>query len=465
MARLRILHAIHDFLPRHRAGSEIYAFELCRALAARHDVWVLCAECDPARPHGSLTWRAYDGLPVVELVNNWAFGSFEETYRSPRLNESLAHVLHALRPDVLHAHNLLNLSMDLPALARALGIPIVATLHDYTLLCAAGGQRVHAAESHVCTEIDTTRCRRCFAQSPLHAQMALARLASRRALPLIGRVATTMRRHLPWLLGRLESALSGTAGGGPEAGEFDRRIEQARRVFESVELFVSPSAALAREFERYGLPAERLLVSDNGMRSLERAPRGPRGDRLRVGFVGTLVWHKGAHVLIDAVKHLPPDRIEALIFGDRAVFPAYARSLRARASDGPVRFMGAFAPERAPQVYAAIDVLIVPSLWLENSPLVVHEAFQAGVPVVAARIGGLPDLVTDGVNGLLYDAFDAGALASALRRLLDEPGLLDRLSRSAPSVKTIEDDARAWEERYETVLGRASAGVAGGGAE
>src|SRR5262245_57375660 len=154
MERLRILHAIHDFLPRHRAGSEIYAFELCRALAARHHVHVVCAEFDPARPNGHVTWRMHDGLPVVEVVNNWACGTFEDTYRPRLMRERLGFVLHALQPDVLHVHNLLNLTFELPAIARERRIPVVATLHDYTLMCASGGQRVHQAEHHVCETID-----------------------------------------------------------------------------------------------------------------------------------------------------------------------------------------------------------------------------------------------------------------------------------------------------------------------
>jgi Glycosyltransferase Family 4 len=157
---VRVLHAIHDFLPRHRAGSEIYALHLCRELAGRHDVTVLCADYDPHQPHGHVTWRLYEGLPVVEITNNWRCGRFVETYRPPVIAERLDHVLRAIQPDVVHVHNLLNLSFDLPLLARRRGASVVATLHDYTLLCASGGQRVHVAEQHVCHEIDTQRCER-----------------------------------------------------------------------------------------------------------------------------------------------------------------------------------------------------------------------------------------------------------------------------------------------------------------
>ena len=65
------LHVIHDFLPRHRAGSEIYTSQLGRALAVDHEVTVLTSEYDPGRPHGCVSWRVEGGLPVVEIVNNW----------------------------------------------------------------------------------------------------------------------------------------------------------------------------------------------------------------------------------------------------------------------------------------------------------------------------------------------------------------------------------------------------------
>src|SRR5437762_10313346 len=118
---MRILHAIHDFLPRHRAGSEIYAFELARELIRRADVAVLAAEYDPSVPHGTIRWRDYSELSVIELVNNWQLRRFDESYTSDRLNAQLNHVLDATAPDVVHIHNLLNLSFDLPRLAKEIG--------------------------------------------------------------------------------------------------------------------------------------------------------------------------------------------------------------------------------------------------------------------------------------------------------------------------------------------------------
>jgi glycosyltransferase involved in cell wall biosynthesis len=463
--RLRLLHAIHDFLPRHRAGSEIYAFELGRALERRaHHVSVVAAEYDPTRPHGSLHWRTQDGLPVIELVNNWAFGSFAETYRSPQLTRALEQVLRAVEPHVLHVHNLLNLSFDLPAVARARGIPTVATLHDHTLVCPSGGQRLHVADRFLCREIDPARCARCFAESPFQLQLGAGHLLRR--LPPSSRVSRVLRgvaravaRRYPTALRRLAGTAQ-RAGAGVTARDIETRLAAARRVFEDIELFVAPSAALADEFRRLGVPPSKLRVSDYGFVHRPAPRRAPQAaGRLRVGFVGTLVWHKGVHVLLEAVARLPRDRVELKVFGDPEVFPAYSRSLRDLAADLPVVFAGGFTSERTPEIYAQLDVLIVPSLWLENSPLVIHEAFMAGIPVVGSRLGGIPELVVDGVSGLVVEAGSSDALARALQRLLDEPDLLPRLAAGVPAVKAMESDAGEWEAIYGEVLDRSVRGA------
>ena len=190
------------------------------------------------------------------------------------------------------------------------------------------------------------------------------------------------------------------------------------------------------------------------MRVQEPVNERVRGDTLRIGYVGTLVWHKGVHVLIDAMRLLKATRCELKIFGSLDVFPDYAADLRRRAEGLPVHFMGSFDADRAHAVYAGIDVLVVPSLWLENSPLVIHEAFAAGVPVVGARIGGIGGLLRDGWNGLLYEPRSSSALAAALRGLIDRPERVKEFAGRLPRAKSIEEDASEWEAMYVEVLER-----------
>jgi glycosyltransferase involved in cell wall biosynthesis len=456
---MRVLHAIHDFLPRHRAGSEIYCLQLCQALQARGtQVHVLCAEYDLARPHGSLAWRVVDGIGVTEVVNNWAFTDLAESYGSSALEHRLGQVLDIVQPDVLHVHNLLNLSFALPALAGPRGVPVVATLHDYTLVCASGGQRVHLAEEHVCTTIEPERCARCFSQHPLQAQLAFGRTLRGPARGPIGRTAAALHRRLPLIARRAAGAMVRHSGPAIDAAAIEARLARARDVFADVALFVAPSRSLGNEYLQLGLPPHKLRVADYGFPPLP-AP-SPRGERapgpLRVGFLGTLVWHKGVHVLLDAVGRLPAGSVEVTLYGDLSVAPDYVVQLQRDASGLPVRFAGSVPHEQVGAALAELDVLVVPSLWMENSPLVIHEAFQAGLPVVGSRRGGTGELIAEGTSGLLYDA-TATDLARCLQRLTTEPELLARLAAGVPTVKELAVEAAEWEALYAEVRAAAPA--------
>jgi glycosyltransferase involved in cell wall biosynthesis len=451
---LRVLHAIHDYLPRHQAGSEIYVAQLCAAQrrAGLHPA-VVSAEFDPARQHGQLTWRSHDGVPVAEVVNTWQFANFEGTYGDAVLTATLGHVLDIVQPHVLHVHNLLNLSFELPALARARGIAVAATLHDYTLVCPSGGQRVHRDESHVCHRIDAERCARCFPASPFHTQLRYGQIARRAPLRALGRLASAMRTMAPSITTAAGDALGRTTGATLDASAIERRLAAARTAFADFDVAVAPSASLAREYMALGWSVDRLSVSDYGFAPVPRQLRiADPGGRLRLGFVGTLVWHKGADLLVDAVRQLPADQVELLIFGDTSVFPQYSDALRQRAADLPVRFMGRFDHDHVDAIFAQMDVLVVPSRWLENSPLVIHEAFMSAVPVVGAAIGGIVDLLDHGRHGILVQPDDAGALATALRGLIESPSRLHGLARLAPRVKTIEQDASEWSQRYQSII-------------
>jgi glycosyltransferase involved in cell wall biosynthesis len=452
---LRILHAIHDFLPRHQAGSELYAATLCQALAGRgHYPTVVCAEYDPARADGQITWRTHDGLPVAEVVNNWRVASFAESYRPRAVTTALTQLLDVVQPHVVHVHNLLNLSFDFPAAARARGIPVVATLHDFTLVCPSGGQRLHRAEQHRCDEIDPDRCARCFPDSPFYTQMQVARMTHRLAVPAM---ATAGVRQIRALMPTALDAVVRTVGrvGAPEitAAAIRARLTAARDVFDDVTLFVAPSAALAEEFAALGMDRGKLEVADIGFVPRERPPRRRPGQPLTLGFVGSLVWHKGPDVLVDAVRLLPQGSVQVEIIGDLDMFPDYVKDLRARAAGLPIRFRGQIPRQDVAELYGAMDVLVVPSRWMENSPQVIHEAFMAGVPVIGARLGGIPGLVTHDVSGLLVPPDSPPALAAAIRALLEEPGKLEALASQVPAVKSIDQDADEWIARYNRVRG------------
>ena len=144
---------------------------------------------------------------------------------------------------------------------------------------------------------------------------------------------------------------------------------------------------------------------------------------------------KGPAVLLEAFNRLPRGAASLTLYGPHAAYhgdESYRARLESFLSNPDVRLAGQVGHRSAPQALSEIDVLVVPSIWPENSPLVIREAFLAGVPVVASRIGGIPEIVEDGVNGFLFGPGDVPDLHRLMLRLIETPSLLAGLSGNCP---------------------------------
>lgn len=417
---VRILQVIHDFLPDHRAGSEIYTYHLSQALAARgHDVRLLFTEKRPERPQFEVTAGVYDGLPFHEIVYNRLFHDIADLYDDPRMEAPIARVLDEVAPDVIHVQSLVYLGLGLLRVAEARSIPAAMTLHEYFLTCARGGLRLDLT-GRLCQPIDFGACAECLAPFPIerarYADGAEAPDAELGDLRFFARAARV----------RLARMLQGTR---------------------SVRRFVAPSRFLRDRLVADGLPAERVVVADYGFPGVPAVPRAPRqaGDPLRFGYLGTLSSYKGVEVLVEAYARLSPGMATLRIKGDPTWFPDFMAPLLARQAllEG-LQFEGPIAPAEAPRFLAEIDVLVVPSLWFENSPLTMHEAFQCGVPVIATDLGGMRELLAEG-GGLLFRRGDAADLAACMRRIIERPEVLQGLRQRLPLVKSIEANAEEME--------------------
>jgi glycogen(starch) synthase len=178
--------------------------------------------------------------------------------------------------------------------------------------------------------------------------------------------------------------------------------------------------------------------------------------RPRVLFVGRLAPQKGVHTLVAAAGLLEDPSVRVLLVGDGPERKALEREAERIDAGDRLRFLGFFAHERLPAAMAHADVLVLPSLY-EELGTVLLEAMWAGLPIVASRTGGIPDVIEDGVNGLLVPPGDPEALARAIDRLLADRALAYRLSEGARARGKDYD----WEVLAERVL-RVYRGVTAG---
>jgi glycosyltransferase involved in cell wall biosynthesis len=271
---------------------------------------------------------------------------------------------------------------------------------------------------------------------------------ARRFLPLIRPVA----RAINSLRGtRAPHRLTDAAG---ELCDIADRQDFVCDALSACDLLIAPSRFMrAKLLESGRFKSETIAFSDYGteVTCAEKFNRTPSPDgRVRFGFIGSLLWYKGVDLLIRAMGQLGSSTAVLNVHGHFApdADPYHAELARLAAENGTaIVFHGRFDNHQLAQIYQGIDVLVVPSIWFENSPLTIHESFVFETPVVTSNIGGMAELVRDGANGLHFAAGDAADLARVLRRFLTEPGLISTLD-AFPRLKTMEEDARETEVRY-----------------
>lgn len=462
---MRICLVAHGFPPSDRTGVENYTEALARSFARLgHDVSVFAPRADPLAPNESLREEARDGYRVFWVARNAVPRDPRAALDAPGVGHAFEAVLEHERPQVVHFQHALKVGLSCLRAAHARGLPVVYTAHDYFPICHRY-TLLRPDLSSCDVRGDSMACARC--------DLAVERL---NRLPALGDYqAGAWPAELPpaereALLAILDDdAEQAGVGADEEDAAFDRRRELdalRARSFAQTDLVLAPSAYLARELVRGGIDERRIEVLAYGIENADLAglpPAAPDGARpVRFGFFGGLSKHKGAHVLLEAFGRLERGRATLVLNGYSTDEP-YVRALRARADAAGAAWGGPYERADLPARLAQVDVVVVPSLWVENQPIVIREAFSARRPVLASRLGAIPESVRDGTDGLLFAPGDPEDLARALRAA-SEHALVRRLAAGIAPVKGVEAHAAELCQRYERLVAARDARTAEGDA-
>jgi glycosyltransferase involved in cell wall biosynthesis len=233
----------------------------------------------------------------------------------------------------------------------------------------------------------------------------------------------------------------------PEIGRSDFFLRKLyiTRFFNLVDQFISPSHFLADRYIAWGIPPEKMTVLENLMPPAAAAPPAePPELPLRLGFFGQISSLKGIDVLYDTAALLAKDHLDAVsfeIYGDyRGQPPAFQTAFLERlAKAGPnIRFNGPYDRQRVDRLMQSVHAILVPSIWWENSPVVIQEALRNRRPVICSDIGGMAEKVRAGIDGLHFPAGNPVALATLVRKIVQNPALLPDIPVPS-SVPVIED--------------------------
>jgi len=445
---MRILFAAHQFFPEHYAGVEIVTLGLAREFRVRgHETFVLAPKrsvpINDIYP-GVIEDYEFEGIPVRRVGRPTEGPS--RPYRLDYENEVMAQrtreYMQEIKPDIVHAEHFQGLSASVIPIFKEFDVPLVYTATDFWTFCPVIDLYRH--DGVMCEGPELTHCIRCIA-SRHHGTRMQATVERMPDLAL--RIAG----------GLSETPLSRGSHSLRQVWALKERPERIRERMEQVDHIIVYTRLMRDLLLANGIGHGKIEVSPYGIDTshIRKAPRERAlPPPLRVGFVGTLAPHKGCDTLIQAFRRLPRGLEASLdIYGNLNRFKRFLKQLRRLAEgDERINFAGPFQRERVGQVLSELDVLVVPSRWYENQPGVILEAFAAGIPVVATDLGGMAEFVKHEENGLLFELENAEDLARQLRRLGEEPGLIEKLRAGIGPVKTVEDDVDELEVLYSKLL-------------
>jgi len=356
------------------------------------DVTVFHAAVKPdpsGTPYAVREWEE-DGVRLVGVHNRdhglWDLGHPLRELDDPAITEAFAQTIDRVRPDVVHFHNLHNLGAQLIDVAAARGVPSYFTTHNYWLVCPRA--YLMRADGSLCDgPAGGANCAECVGSADVDGHVArFAGIRDRftRGITACMAVSHAVRRTL-------------VAQGYPA---------------EMVDVVRQCVPAQDETWERVGRDRAPGRVAPDGV--------------LTVGFFGSAYPHKGPQLLVEAAQRTSQS-VRIRIHGE---LPDGMRErLTALDRRGIVELHGAFSPAELPDLLTGVDAAALPSIWWDCAPLAAGECLAARVPVLAPRMGGLAECITEGVDGLAFDGVDVDGLAAQLDRLAGEAGLLERLQQ------------------------------------
>ena len=432
---MKILLTTHQFFPQFVAGTEVLTYSVARELIQLgHTVRVLTGYpgstglADEAR----FDEYEFDGIHVYRFHHAYTpmggLVSMIEVGYNNRLGASyFERILDSFEPDLVHFFHLNRLGTGLIQRAAQVGIPRFMTITDFWTICPTG--QLLLPEGNLCEgpSAFSGNCLKHFIQSTQ--QGLLKKAAGWLPTPKADfLVSMTKKCVLPIYPKRVEvKAIA------------DRLPINILRL-NQLNAIVVPSEFMKEFLVRHGVKAGLIARADFGVDitspCIDASQKMDCGV-LRVGYIGTLAPYKGCHVLIEAFKALSCSKAKLKIYGRAEDFPDYMSSLKSLVGDhSSIEFCGTFPNSNIGEVLADMDVLVVPSVWYENTPLVLHSAQAARCPVIASNLPGLTEMIEHGKNGLLFRPGNSSDLAQQLSRLITEENLLPRLRANARIPKS-----------------------------
>jgi len=435
---MRIFQIVHGFLPRQRAGTEIYTYYLSKELSKRHEVHVVYPAFSNVKKPTivSYNWESLTlhelRLPNDKVGRFWNMLFFENTYINKEIENLFRRLVTEIPPDIIHFEHLIRLSSTLIEVAKEFNIPSVLTLHDYWFMCPNIQLLRH--DYTICESPEPNKCCECWIKKQSE---IISEVLNRYGIP-----KALTQKSLQFIL---------KAFNPPE--KFKKRENYMKSFLLKVDKLIAPSKFLRGLFVKYGVPEDKIIYSEYGydLQIFEGFEKRKNTDKIIFGFTGVISRHKGVHILIDAFLNISEEKTELKIYGDYNPKSDYVKELLTKAKRKKnIRFMGRFEDVKVP--YSEIDILIVPSIWYETGgPIVIREALATKTPVIASKVGSIPELIIDNINGLMFEFNNSKDLYEKIMLVIERPELIEKFKLNMNPPRSIKNQAEEIENIYRAI--------------
>jgi glycosyltransferase involved in cell wall biosynthesis len=438
----KVLLVAQSFFPESVGGTEYYTLALARGLADRGwAVKIVCAARDLSKKRYEVQHDAYEGVTVIRINNPPEFcTTYEEYYVDETVDRIFDEIVRTEGPDLVHFQHTAYLSSRLPEIVHRLNVPSVFTLHDYWYMCHRS-KLLRPSEGICPGPLEGTRCETCY--DPARPNQAgvprfpfMSRLVQTRAMRSLNpnaRLSAGLKQKLKKALYR---SVSGE-GRGPGTSAHTIRMGFMKRQLTFPRFVISPSVHLKNRYEAEGF--REILCLPHGLAQQGKIANAPLHGRLVVAYLGNIIPEKGADILLKELKFVRGRKdVKILLFGAMpdADYRERLETLARGLPETEVTFKGAYkGREELKEILTSVHLVVFPSVWEENHPLVVGEALSFGVPVICSCLGGAPEAIEEGTNGLVFDPYREGDLADRINLILEDAGLLETLSTGAKNAK------------------------------
>ncbi|MCX7957723.1 MAG: glycosyltransferase [Deltaproteobacteria bacterium] len=404
---MKILFVIHGFLPFSTTGVENYTYTLAKALNRSHKVLVYTARFEPLEEKYKEFQYSYNGIDVKGFCHDSVFREFRSSYSDSIADERFSEVVRTFRPDVVHFQHLIFHSVGYAKILKENNIPAVLTVHDFYYCCPNLGQRLFLGRFR-CRERIPIKCALCFRTSKINIS-AVDKSVYQKVKD--NKVVSQLSSFLPEISLFVKGLRLFSIH--PTLEEIISREQEMLSFLGRMNLIISPSVFYQKYYQKIS-GHHNIVYLDYGFEKKRVKQQVRNNEILTLGFVGTISHHKGAHLLIELARRIP-GKIRILVWGNDKNDRILSKRLKSLRN---VEYRGEFLSDEKAEVYKSIDYLIVPSVWEENSPLVIHEALIHNTPVIASKRGGNPELVKEGVNGFLFEPDEKDSLLKLVERII-----------------------------------------------